>query len=621
MKRHTLVRFFALACMVFTLVASFWMTYATHAQSNVHTASAAPLATSNKINAAYFTQWGIYQRNYLVKNIVTSGSASKLNAVMYAFANISSSYQCASDDAYADYQKTFTADQAVNGVADTWNQPLAGNFNQLKELKALYPNIKIFISIGGWTLSTNFSAAASSQNVSSFVHSCIDQYILGNQAGAGTMAGIFDGIDIDWEYPNSPGNGNPYGPQDTQNYTNLLKEFRTQLNQTSTQTGKQYLLTVAAPAGQDKYQYLQLNQISQYLSWIDLMAYDMHGAWNATGPTDFNAPLYADPADPSSPPANTYSIDHAVTDYLAAGIPASKLVMGMPIYGRGWTNVPNSNNGLYQSSSSMQAAPGTYEAGVEDYKVLKNLTGYTPYHNSVTGVNWWYNGSTFWNYDDLGTVATKMNYINNKGLGGAFSWSLDGDDSTGSFVNAISSGLGNSSGGSPTPTPTKTPTPNPTNTPTPIPTNTPTPTPTNTPTPTPNPTNTPTPTPGNLVTNPGFENGTLSGWSCDSNDTVVSSSVHSGSHALQVTPTSSTTGECDQTIAVQPNHTYTLSAYVNGPYAYLGIQSGASNWTSSTSYTLLSVTFTTGATQTSATIYIHGWYGQGNVYADDFLVQ
>ncbi|HEY4388325.1 MAG TPA: glycosyl hydrolase family 18 protein, partial [Ktedonobacteraceae bacterium] len=544
MKPHARIRLFALVSTVFILATSLLAATVTHAQSTSPNTSAAPLASSGKINAAYFTQWGIYQRNYLVKNIVTSGTASKLNALMYAFANISSSYQCASGDAYADYQKTFTADQAVNGTADTWNQPLAGNFNQLKELKALYPNIKIFISIGGWTWSTNFSAAASSQNLSSFVHSCIDQYILGNQAGPGTMAGIFDGIDIDWEYPNDPGNGNPHGPQDTQNYTNLLKEFRTQLDQAGAQTGKHYLLTVAAPAGQDKYANIQLNQIGQYLDWIDIMTYDMHGAWNATGPTDFNAPLYADPADPSAPPANSYSIDHAVTDYLAAGVPASKVVIGMPIYGRGWTNVPNTNNGLYQSSSSMQAAPGTYEAGIEDYKVLKNLTGYTTYRNSVTKTSWVYNGSTFWNYDDPTTIATKMSYINSKGLGGAFSWSLDGDDASGSFVNAVSAGLGTSGGGStPTPVPTNTPTPTPTKTPTPIPTNTPTPTPTKTPTPiptstpTPLPTSTPTPTStpvaGNLVTNPGFESGTLSGWTCDTNDKIVSTPVHAGTHALQ----------------------------------------------------------------------------------------
>jgi hypothetical protein len=151
---------------------------------------------------------------------------------------------------------------------------------------------------------------------------------------------------------------------------------------------------------------------------------------------------------------------------------------------------------------------------------------------------------------------------------------------------------------------------------------TPTPTPAKTSTPTPSP-NTPTPQPtppqgGNLVSNPGFETGTLANWSCNAGDQVVTSPVHSGSHALQVAPTNSTTGECDQTIAVQANHSYTLSAYVDGAYAYIGVQNGASNWTSSGSYTKLSVTFTTSSSQSSITIYVHGWYAQGNVFVDDF---
>lgn len=153
-------------------------------------------------------------------------------------------------------------------------------------------------------------------------------------------------------------------------------------------------------------------------------------------------------------------------------------------------------------------------------------------------------------------------------------------------------------------------------TPTPAPTGTPSPTPTSTPTPT------PTPAPGgNLVTNPGFETGNLSGWTCNSGDSVVTSPVHSGTHALLMVPSSATTGECDQTIAVQANHTYTLSAFVNGPYAYLGVQNGASTWTTSSAYTRLLVTFTTGATQTSITIFVHGWYAQGNVAVDDVVLQ
>lgn len=121
----------------------------------------------------------------------------------------------------------------------------------------------------------------------------------------------------------------------------------------------------------------------------------------------------------------------------------------------------------------------------------------------------------------------------------------------------------------------------------------------------------------NLVTNPGFEAGNLGGWTCDAGDAAVTSPVHSGSYALKMAPSSSTTGQCTQTISVQANTAYTLSGYLDGPYAYIGVSGGASTWTSSSSYTLLTVNFTTGASQTSVTIFVHGWYAQASVYVDD----
>ncbi|MFB7455614.1 carbohydrate binding domain-containing protein [Streptomyces sp. NPDC056188] len=123
----------------------------------------------------------------------------------------------------------------------------------------------------------------------------------------------------------------------------------------------------------------------------------------------------------------------------------------------------------------------------------------------------------------------------------------------------------------------------------------------------------------NILNNPGFESGGLSPWTCTGNlGSVVSSPVHGGSKALAGAVTSSDTAQCSQTVPVQPNTTYKLSGWVRGSYVYLGVDGGASTWTSSPSaYSQLSVSFTTGAGQTSATVYVHGWYAQGTYYADD----
>ncbi|WP_046730799.1 carbohydrate binding domain-containing protein [Streptomyces humi] len=124
---------------------------------------------------------------------------------------------------------------------------------------------------------------------------------------------------------------------------------------------------------------------------------------------------------------------------------------------------------------------------------------------------------------------------------------------------------------------------------------------------------------GASLTNAGFETGAPSPWTCAAGSAVVSTPVHGGSHALQVTPSSSGTGECDQTVTLSPNHTYTLSGWVQGPYAYIGVSGGASasTWSNNTSWNQLSVGFTTGSSGT-VTVFVHGWYGQSDVHADDF---
>ncbi|GIG64067.1 glycoside hydrolase family 18 chitinase [Phytomonospora endophytica] len=395
----------------------------------------------------YFTQWGIYARGYLVKSMDTTGAAADLTHINYAFGNVSEQGRCFEanqagvGDAWADYQRKFGAAESVDGVGDVYNQPLAGNFYQLKKLKAKYPHLKVNLSLGGWTWSKYFSNAALPANRVAFVQSCIDLYLKGNlpciggevQCGNGVAYGVFDGIDLDWEWPGSEGNtGNVIRPEDKQNFTALVAEFRRQLDAYGATVGRHFELTAFVPADPAKITAgFEVPALMQNFDFVTVQGYDLYGAW---GPqTNHQAQIYSPPGDPSP---TKWSGDLAVNEYIARGAPASKLVLGVPAFGRGWAGVPATNNGLYQTSTG--AAPGTYEPGIEDYDVLKNRPG-TRYTDSAAMAIWLYSNGQFWSYDDVTTMTNKMTYIKGKKLGGAMIWSLDGDDGT--LTNAIDLGL------------------------------------------------------------------------------------------------------------------------------------------------------------------------------------
>lgn len=397
----------------------------------------------------YFTQWGIYGRNYRVKNIDSSGSAARLTHINYAFGNVRNN-RCevgvtqpadantgAGGDAFADYTKAFAAGESVSGSADTWDQPLRGNWNQLKQLKARHSGLKVLISLGGWTWSRGFSSAAQPENRQAFVASCIDAYIRGNlpvtdgAGGPGAALGVFDGIDIDWEYPVACGLACGT-PQDNANFTALLAEFRRQLD--AVRPG--LLLTVAVGAGIDKIRVTDPGAYHPYLDYINVMTYDFHGAWDPR--TNHHSALFDSPSDPSTGDTTLYNSNDAIEAFISRGVPASKLNIGIGYYGRGWTGVASGNNGMYQTAGG--AAAGTYEAGIEDWKVLKNLAwpGYT---DATAGATWIYNGNTLWTFDTPANITRKMGYVKAQGLGGAFVWEFSGDDAQGTLTKAVSDGL------------------------------------------------------------------------------------------------------------------------------------------------------------------------------------
>ncbi|TXS47605.1 glycoside hydrolase family 18 protein [Streptomyces sp. OR43] len=373
-------------------------------------APAAPTAAGGKV-VGYFTNWGVYQRNYHVKNIETSGSADKLTHINYAFGNVQGG-KCTIGDSYADYEKAYTADQSVDGVADTWDQELRGNFNQLRKLKKLHPELKIIWSFGGWTWSGGFGEAA--RNPAAFAASCH------SLVEDPRWADVFDGIDIDWEYPNACGLTCDTSGRDA--YGNLLSALRTEF-------GTDSLVTSAISAdGSEggKLDAVDYGGASKYVDWYNPMTYDFFGAWDAKGPTAPHSPL----TSYTGIPKEGFNSEAAIDKLKAQGVPASKMLLGIGFYGRGWTGVTQDEPG----GTATGAAPGTYEAGIEDYKVLKNSC---PTTGTVAGTAYAHCGTNWWSYDTPATIGTKMEYKNQQGLGGTFFWELSGDTTDGELIKAI----------------------------------------------------------------------------------------------------------------------------------------------------------------------------------------
>ncbi|MCC3356339.1 glycosyl hydrolase family 18 protein [Bacillus sp. REN16] len=281
------------------------------------------------------------------------------------------------------------------------------NFAELRKLKEKYPHLKTTIAVGGWGGSGGFSEASATDEARTIFADSVVDFI--------TEHG-FDGVDLDWEYPVSGGGPGTYpNPADKDNYPLLLEKIREKLDEQGEKDGRHYSLSIAGAANTGFVKNTTIGLSQQYLDYVQVMTYDIHGTWEPLA--DLNAPLYDDNG-------KTWSVDKAITAYLDAGVPAEKIVMGVPFYGYRYNVTSSENNGLrqpYQGSGS-----ATYGKIMrEDY--VNN--GYERFWDEGTQTPYLFNAeqSIFITYDDPESLQIKANYIRERGLGGAMIWEISQD--------------------------------------------------------------------------------------------------------------------------------------------------------------------------------------------------
>ena len=352
--------------------------------------------------------------DYPLKQLAENGAARILTRLDYAFGKVAKN-QCQLPNPDIEIKRQFSAIESVDGVADS-SEPnqLHGTFRQLQELKKKFPKLKILISLGGWANSDGFSDAAQPANVRGFVHSCVDLFINGNFAPGIHAPGIFDGIDVDWEYP-VVGGLIPGRAEDTRNMNAMAAEFRRQLN--GVRPG--LLLTAAIPATDEDYRHFDVKRLSRSMNDLSIMAYDLH--WNAEKVTNLHSALFHDPADPSQPPADKHYGARAVEDFLHAGVAPRKIIFGVPFYGKGWSGVSDKNHGLYQPAKEASKSP----AGYRNLKALPESADRQFYSKSVTCSIW--NNDEFFSYDCPSAMRAKTHYVRQHGLGGIMFWEMGQD--------------------------------------------------------------------------------------------------------------------------------------------------------------------------------------------------
>jgi chitinase len=326
-------------------------------------------------------------------------AAKKLTRINYAFANV------------------------VGGKVVEGFQHDKENFAILKGLKQQNPDLKVLVSVGGWTWSKNFSdASLTRKSRKIFIDSAVDfvtKYDL-------------DGLDIDWEYPGINGDGNKFRSADKQNYTLLLKELRLRFNREGTRLHRHLYTSIATGSSENFLEHTEMAKVQLYVDSINLMTYDMYGGDKNTG---HHSPLYENPDDPKHVSSN-----RSVHNYLEAGVQSNKIVLGVPFYGKGWTNVAATRNGLFQSGTSTHDLHLDY--GSIESVLLKPGSGYVRYWDFSSDSPYLYNASaqTWVDYEDAESLAHKALYVRDYHLGGIMFWEYTGDPNN-VLLDAIYAGL------------------------------------------------------------------------------------------------------------------------------------------------------------------------------------
>jgi chitinase len=282
------------------------------------------------------------------------------------------------------------------------------NFRHLNELKKQNPALKILISIGGWAWSKNFSDAVLTDS---------SRQVFAASAVAIVQKYHMDGIDIDWEYPGRPGlEGNVYRPEDKENYTLMFKEIRRQLDKLQQQTHKTYLVTTAAGAFKNFVEHTDMGEAQKYLDYINLMTYDYsNGGKVATNHTNLYHSKYYQSGN---------SADSAVIQFMAAGVPANKLVMGVAFYGRSSILKPGSKT----IGDSIASTVRGYGYTTLKDSILK-LTNFKAYRDKSAKAPYIFNTETlqFISYDDEWSVKEKCKYVLDKKMAGVMFWEYYND--------------------------------------------------------------------------------------------------------------------------------------------------------------------------------------------------